>query len=116
MYIYRVEDKDGNGCYVNHNPELEDMYIKHSNNDNTPRPLCDRGINRDIYHCEICGFLTKTQALKWFDSDDLILLHELGYKIKKVSVAKITAIGEKQVLAIQYYGQLEEYENKLRTT
>ena len=102
MYIWRVENEDKCGCYSIHDIELEDMYIKHSiDYEKYPRPKEDIGINRDINSDEICGFKTQEQALNWFDEEDLKLLSELGFTLKKVYVDKITAIGEKQVLAIR---------------
>ena len=101
-YIYRVEDELGQGCYSAHLPELERMYENHAYNfPNYPRPQEDIGIKRIAEEKEVCGFKDIEQALCWFTEADLSLLNAYGFKLKKVEVEAITAIGEKQVLAIK---------------
>lgn len=97
--IWRVEDKDGIGCYQGHLPELERMYKKH--NKINPLPFKDKGIRREPRENEICGFINKEQAFKWFNKYELKNLKNLGFDLKEIKVAKITAIGERQVLAIR---------------
>lgn len=101
-YIYRVEDENGEGCYSCHLEDLEKMYNRHTfNGINYPRPQEDIGIQRTTKEFEICGFKDMEQALSWFTEEDLKLLNACGFKLKKVAVLLITAVGEKQVLAIR---------------
>jgi hypothetical protein len=99
--IYRVEDENGQGCYSAHLPELERMYARHAfNGVNYPRPQEDKGIEMKPEKDEFCGFKNIEQALSWFTEEDLKLLKRYGFELKKVEVEAITAVGEKQVLAI----------------
>ena len=43
---------------------------------------------------EICGFIDKKQALKWFSILDLKLLKTFGFELKEIEVKEITAIGK----------------------
>lgn len=101
IYIYRVENENGYGCYCCHLPELEKMYNRHAELLKCPLPLTDIGIERNIKGSEICGFINKKQALKWFSHKDLKLLSSFGFELKKVEVKIIVAKGEKQVLAVR---------------
>ena len=100
-YIYRVENKDKIGCYSAYLPQFKNMYNKHNSSSLYPAPLFDKGIKRDFRYNEICGFLNKKQTLNWFNKRELIFMARYGFILKKVRVNKITAIGEKQVLAIR---------------
>lgn len=105
MKIWRVEDKNGIGCYqhITDHPHHYDIIIDHTENTpkDHPTPINDKGIGRFIDDDEICGFLNKEQAVKWFSERDLKELREAGFELKEVEVEKITAIGEKQILAIR---------------
>jgi len=102
LYIYRVENDLGEGCYwfkdtgkVLSNHFTEEGYPLH------PTPLEDIGIERTPEIEEVCGFLNLKQAKNWFTDEELKELKELGFHLKKVKVKKITAKGNKQVLAIR---------------
>jgi len=100
--IYRVEDKDGYGCYTTTSFEFFEKYLlEHSDLKRTIYPEKDIGIMREQYDEEICGFLTLEQARKWFTKKELKLLKKEEFLLKKVKVKRITAIGEKQVLAVR---------------
>lgn len=107
--IYRVENKKGFGCYYGKCEGAEgDLLYSHffysSDEDRAKHPLAceDEGIDRDIISGkEIFGFLNIEQARAWFTPSELNGLAKLGYALKKVIVQEITAIGEKQVLAIR---------------
>jgi len=107
--IYRVENDEGFGCYYGKSYDEEaDILHSHffcsSDADKRKHPLAceDRGIDRDIISGEeIFGFLNIEQAKAWFTPDELKGLEKLGYALKKVIVKEITAVGEKQVLAIK---------------
>lgn len=103
--IWRVEDKAGRGCYqyITGHKHHYDIIIEHSEITPAqhPTPINDTGIERYIRDIEICGFLTREQAIQWFSERDLKELGEAGFELKEVEVAEITAIGEKQVLAIR---------------
>ena len=99
MYIWRVENKNGNGCYKD--KTLSSILRNHRISKKRPSPLRDKGIERGLLQEEICGFLNLSQALTWFTTDELNSLRKLGYELSKIKVRKITAIGERQVLAIR---------------
>jgi hypothetical protein len=103
VYIYRVEDENGEGCYSAHLPELERMYNKHANIGLPvyPQPIDDVGIQMNPEPDEICGFKDKVQALSWFSKYELRRMKKFGFELKKVEVEAITAIGERQVLAVR---------------
>ena len=100
MFIYRVEDKDGYGCY-----QLSDsIWQLASHNGDTekhPTPYYDKGIERRIVEKEICGFHSMEQLNAWFTAEEIKALAEWGFNIKQVEVEQITAVGVKQVLAIR---------------
>jgi hypothetical protein len=101
-YIYRVENKRGNGAYRGYAPICNQLNSKHRDfNDKHPVPQFDKGIERHPIYEEISGFATKKQALKWFTKTELHDLALNGFYLKLVKVSKITARGEKQVLAIR---------------
>ena len=98
-FIFRVENEEEEGCY---RYESTRKLLNHHNSDKKhPTPYNDKDINRLAWNKEICGFKNLIQVFKWFKKEELELLKELGYKLKKVSVSKITIIGNKQVLAIR---------------
>lgn len=104
LSIFRIENNKKEGCYRN-NWECayrRKMTNKHDRNKRKyPIPEEDIGICRSIKTNEICGFLNLEQVYNWFCDEELIILEKLGYNLKKIKVQKITAIGEKQVLAIR---------------
>lgn len=98
--IWRVENNEGKGCYRYKNTKKFLEYHDLENNQkNHPCPLFDTGIDRDLFNKEICGFYSIEQAMRWFSVDDLINLKTLGFRLKKVFVKEITAIGNSQILA-----------------
>lgn len=101
MNIYRVENKFGKGCYRDrYNPIIGQMTCEHGNSlDTHPEPIGDKGIQREMKKKEICGFINLKQAKAWFTRKELTALGGEGYFLQKVKVKKITAIGEKQLLA-----------------
>jgi hypothetical protein len=100
--VYRVEDEDGYGCYTTSTDNFYHKHLlKHQDLERTPTPEHDRGIDRFLREKEICGFLNLEQANNWFTKKELKLLEGEGFELKKVKVRRITAIGEKQVLAVR---------------
>lgn len=101
--IWRVEDEAGQGCYRDFGIKfLDRMMNRHDSNfTKYPIPEVDKGINRAIRPGEICGFINLEQALNWFSKYELKKLLCYGLELKEIEVKKITAIGEKQVLAIR---------------
>jgi len=97
--IVRVEDNMGMGCYVSHMPlGFIDEHTKYNGH---PRPEHDKGIERYMENgVEICGFIDEEQAHNWFTEEELSAMEEYGFYLKEVLVNMISAIGEKQVLAI----------------
>jgi hypothetical protein len=99
MFIYRIEDKDnGLGCYR----FLDEINWLQSHNkfNGRPYPAEDKGIERGMEEEEICGFKDLRQLKNWFKLNEVKKLREEGFTIRKIEVEKITAYGEKQVLAI----------------
>ena len=103
MTIYRVENEVGVGCYrENNNIVVAVLIAKHDNSlGRHPTPRIDKGIDRGIRVGEICGFIDYKQARDWFEPEELVALYEIGYTLKQVEVKEITAVGQKQVLAIR---------------
>lgn len=99
MKIWRVEDEYGQGCYYAHLPY--NFIDNHTRENGHPRPEDDRGIKRGQKEEEICGFVSKEQAKKWFTQYELRCMREEGFDLKEIEVEKITAIGHTQVLAIR---------------
>lgn len=105
-YIYRVENKNKEGCYMGKEYEkgmktaIGSHFLKGGDKKH-PLVWKDKGMSRNSRKGEICGFKNKAQTYKWFTKKELKALSELGYKLKRVVVKKITAIGEKQILAIR---------------
>ena len=101
-FIYRLENKDGQGCYRNKSAKIDYILCRHFEEEEYyPIPKQDLGIERNPLPNEICGFKDIKQAKNWFNDYELKELKKLGYELKKVEVKKITAIGEMQVLAIK---------------
>jgi hypothetical protein len=96
--IWRVQDDCGEGPY--RDIMVEDI-IGHHDSDkvNHPAPMFDKGIMRDAEDGEICGFISEWQLRQWFTRVELNKLRQYGYHIVKLEVKKITAVGEKQILA-----------------
>lgn len=98
MFIYRIEQDDGLGCY-RFLDEIQWLQ-EHSRLNGRPCPAEDKGIERGMEDEEICGFTSLTQLKQWFKLAEIKSLREEGFTIRKIEVEKITAYGEKQVLAI----------------
>jgi hypothetical protein len=97
MYIYRIQNREGKGCYS----DKKTKKILKNHDKTRPLPEFDIGIERPREKGEVCGFLNFYQIYSWFSMKELKMLLDIGYCLKKVEVKKITAIGQKQVLAIQ---------------
>lgn len=102
MIIWRVENQEGRGCYRSSSPISAWIIKRHNDNqEQYPAPLSDGGIDRLVKWYEICGFKDLQQALDWFSRKEILKLSEEGFILKEVKVKEITAIGEKQILAIR---------------
>ena len=100
-YIYRVENKEGKGCYRDNHPDLN-FITQHTRDNGHPLPEHDLEINRPVeFGKEICGFLNLNQAQAWFSNTELMQLREHDFYLKRVKVEKIVVIGVSQVLAIR---------------
>jgi len=99
--IYRVENEEREGCYAFVEDTFKILGEHFINLEKYPEPLIDKKIKRNPLTEEICGFLNLEQSKKWFSDIELLELEKLGYYLKEVEVKKITAIGERQVLAIR---------------
>lgn len=100
QHIWRIENRDGYGPYMGGS---EDDWAdeRHCDDNGRPTPICDRGIERYPDAGEICGFLSIHHVKKWFTKKELLNLYACGFHLKRVPIAEITAIGEKQVLAVR---------------
>jgi len=102
--IYRIENKKGESCYSAKWTNAIGKLIGENWCQialNRPFTQYDKGIERKIWHKEICGFKTPRQALKWFNANEIRRMRRLGFDLVKVKVQQITEIGECQVLAIR---------------
>jgi len=102
--IWRVENQNGLGCYsFGEIPFIKRMIKRHNKNrEYNPLPCDDIGIERDIEEgSEICGFKDKQQALNWFNKYELKQLAFLGFFLEEIEVTAITAIGQRQILAVR---------------
>jgi len=97
--IWRVENKQGEGCYWGKSTRI--ILNRHKNPRTHPTPAYDWGIRRPPKQNEICGFINKQQALKWFSQDELDLLLAFNFRLKEIEVTQITTIGQKQILAVR---------------
>ena len=111
MYIYRIQDKNGHGCYQQGASFINKLQDHNSNLD-YPTPQDDKGIDRFLEKNEICGFKDLTQLKKWFTLKEIKFMRSNGYKINKIEVEKITAYGRKQVLAIKTKKYIWRVENE----
>jgi hypothetical protein len=95
--VYRIQNEKGMGPY--RNDELLDGILKHHslNLREFPIPAEDYGIRRYILSQEKCAFLSLHFLLNWFSKEEIKTMENMGYFITPVK-AKITAIGEKQIL------------------
>lgn len=100
MYIYRVENDEGVGCYSELVHEIKELY-EHTKKNNHPLTTQDQGIYRFAENDEIHGFLDLDQAMNWFTSNEFSKMARHGQKLRRVKVKEITAIGEHQILAIR---------------
>lgn len=101
MFIYRIEDDNGQGCYRNGAGEYNKLKCHDNDIEKHPTPLMDRGILRYIEENEITGFKDLRQLKKWFTLKQIRRLRRNGYVIKKIEVEQITAYGECQILAVR---------------
>jgi hypothetical protein len=99
MIIFRMQNKNGEGCYCADG--YCDVLNSHSAWNGHPTPQEDLGINRYmVFGQEICGFESIRQAVKWFRSWERRELKKEGFQIVRREVKEITARGQYQVLAI----------------
>jgi len=98
--IWRVENRDGYGPYMG-GTEEDWASEHHSVDTGRPTPSSDNGIGRSPDYTEICGFISIHDVKKWFKKEELLNLYACGFRLKRVPVSEITAVGEKQVLAIR---------------
>ncbi|KKK54217.1 hypothetical protein LCGC14_3086960 [marine sediment metagenome] len=99
--IWRVENQNGEGCYQTEYRLKNWICNRHDSSLKHPNPSQDKKIKRWIETIEICGFINKKQALNWFNELELTHLATEGFILKEITVTTITAIGQKQVLAIR---------------
>ena len=108
MFIYRIEDENGQGCYQNGVWEYNELGEHNLNSEKYPLPQDDKGIDRYIEKIEITGFKDLRQLKNWFSLKEVKRLRRNGFTIKKVEVDIITAFGNKQVLAIRKGTETEQ--------
>jgi hypothetical protein len=101
MFIYRMENENGEGCYCGNG--YSDVVNSHNFFNGHPTPQEDIGIGRYIRAgIEICGFESIRQTIKWFKSWERRELKKDGFQIVRHEVKEITAKGQYQVLAIPF--------------
>ena len=94
--IFRIQNKNGNGPYVNQNLSC---LANDTSCSGHPAPYADEGIDRLAMYKERCGFHSIQQLKEWFNVQTLFELKKHGFDIVEVQ-GKITARGKKQILFI----------------
>ena len=100
--VYRVENNKGKGPYTGVSPRVfENSFLNvHGRGNGHPTPLHDPLINRQATEGELCYFESIKQACEWFTPLEFFFMYKRGFTLREVEVQKITAVGQKQVLAI----------------
>ena len=106
LFIYRVQNTNGLGPYRRWLMEsMEDSLIqeldRHSQYDPIRLPPIFDTIGRWPMKDEICGFITLSQANRWFPSDLRIKLFKYGFRLSRVEVEEVTAVSDIQCFAIR---------------
>jgi len=109
MWVYRVQDKSGIGCYATHDLGIFPYSAWQEHNhaysskpgraeDWTPNPLIE-GLSRTDAHR--CGFKSLDQLQAWFTPRELVRLWDLGFKPTRVKADPSTVeIGRKQLIFV----------------
>lgn len=100
--VLRIEHpKSGLGCYIHkyvdsqQAVEYEEMYRRHSTDDEHPNPFQD--IGNSMQSNEFCGFADAEQLHNWFTDEELKMLFSLGFELIEVE-AKNIRYGKRQVV------------------
>ena len=95
MLVFRIEDAESHGPYVNFGINQEDWCSEFHKAPRRPSPLCDEGMREQwlcimgdffIDRSYIFGFTSYNQIMSWFDDAELIKLHEFGFYISTYKV------------------------------
>lgn len=97
--VYRVQNRSWNGPYQSgpHNDIIETYFERHASDRNHPGPQTDTGIDRRPRDNERCAFASMKSLRKWFPRPLIDALADDGFYIWRME-AKITAVGERQIL------------------
>lgn len=99
MVVYRVQNKEGYGPYVNAtHPNCEQVLQRHGA-DYCKWPIPDMD-GLDIRENRFCCFVSLRQLHNWFSTDDLDLLSEAGYEIELFE-ADVCGVSDKQALYVR---------------
>jgi hypothetical protein len=96
MIVYRVENKNGVGPYYGTDNWCEWQTRWHDSPSHPP-PFLD-GI--DVYaKKDLCGFASFKKLRDWFESEELVELRKLGFRVRRIRVPRSKVkFGEKQVV------------------
>jgi len=102
MIVLRVEHiLSEYGCYCGYYSErsedMENALMIHSE-DMIKWPTSAKDIGRFARVGERHGFINKKQLHNWFSKQDLKIMWDCGYYVRRYHDVTITAIGEKQIL------------------
>jgi hypothetical protein len=86
MFIYRIENQNGEGCYINEAGITNKLQHHNGDMENHPTPLYDKGILRYVKELEFCGFKSLTQLKHWFTLKQIKRMRKNGYTIHKIEV------------------------------
>lgn len=95
MWVYRVENKDGEGPYRGPTNDWFNWQTR-SHNHLPTAPSEDLPTGRGW----ICGFKDKAQLNRWFTKKELLNLRKIGYRVKRISAAKVRR-GKYQVVFVR---------------
>jgi hypothetical protein len=96
MIVYRVENKNGVGPYDGTSDGSLWQTRDHVEPSH-PGPK-DDGIDFERGE-DYCGFASFEQLRDWFESEELVMLRKLGFRVRRISVPRSRVkFGKKQVV------------------
>ena len=96
MIVYRVENEDGKGPYEG-TCDWSLWQTRDHVEPSHPGPK-DDGIDIEM-EVDYCGFASFGQLRDWFESEELVMLRKLGFKVRRIRVPRSRVkFGKKQVV------------------
>lgn len=101
IVVYRCEDKDGVGPYINTPYENRPFWmIDHNDRNNHPSPWAEWGYHPRLEEYKF-GFLTQKALREWFSPNTIPWLSNNGYKFYAYEVDEYTLLSGKFQLAFK---------------